>query len=183
VRIVAGKHRGRRLTAPGGRQVRPTSDRVRESLFSILTEGSATLSADTRVLDAFAGSGALGLESLSRGAGFATFMDTDRECNDLIDQTLADFDEHDRAKVLRRDATRPGKPDIPCDLVFLDPPYRQGLVPKALDALRQGGWIAPGTQIVIELSKKESIAVPEGYDLETERTYGNTRILILDAKP
>lgn len=181
MRIVAGKHRGRRLATPGGRNVRPTSDRVREALFSILTQGTAVLPSDTRVLDAFAGSGALGLEALSRGAGFASFMDSDRQSINLINQNLIDLDEHSRATVLQRNATSPGQTDAPFDLVFLDPPYREGLAPLSLEALRQAGWVAPGARIVIELSKKESIEVSEGYSLDTERTYGNTRIVILNA--
>jgi 16S rRNA (guanine966-N2)-methyltransferase len=181
VRIVAGKHRGRRLTAPKGKHVRPTSDRVRESLFSILTQGEATLPKDVRVLDAFAGSGALGLEALSRGAACVTFIDKDRESVDLIEQNLANLGEEGRATVLLWNALRPGPANTPFNLVFLDPPYGAGLVPLALEALRQAGWIATHAQIVIEQSKKEDFKLPDGYSLESERSYGNTHILFVRA--
>jgi 16S rRNA (guanine966-N2)-methyltransferase len=181
VRIVAGKHRGRRIDAPDGWDVRPTSDRVRESLFSILCQGAATLPEDTRVLDVFAGSGALGLEALSRGADFATFMDKDPRSVEQISENVSDLKEVPRARVLRQDATRPGHGGAPCNLVFLDPPYKQGLAPIALETLAADGWIAEGAQVVVELSKKESFEVPDDFTVDQERTYGNTRIVILAA--
>lgn len=181
MRIVAGKHRGRRIDAPSGRDVRPTPDRVRESLFSILCQGSAALPADTRVLDVFAGSGALGLEALSRGADFATFMELDPRSVEQISHNVSDLKEVPRARVLRQDATRPGHSGAPCNLVFLDPPYNQGLAPIALEALSAAGWIAGGAQVVIELSKKEAFEVPDGFAVDQERTYGNTQIVILVA--
>lgn len=179
MRIVGGKHRGRRLTPPADRRVRPTVDRVREAIFNILTQGSSTLPPDTQVLDAFAGSGALGLEALSRGAGHVTFLDTDRESIALVKTNVRDLLEQEQVTVLMRDATHPGPADQACDLIFLDPPYGKGLAPVALRALSENGWIGPDAGIVVELGKKEPLDLPDGFSLEDERTYGDTRIVFL----
>jgi 16S rRNA (guanine966-N2)-methyltransferase len=189
MRIVAGRHRGRRLTAPEGLELRPTADRARESLFNILehgrfsTDGTSPL-LGARVLDAFAGTGALGLEALSRGAAYLTAMDVEARACAAIRDNARVLSESGRVRVLQADATRPppapsdGKA-APCELVFLDPPYGSGLAGPALSALEAGGWIAKGAICVAEVAAKEKLAAPEGFTLVDERCYGKARILFL----
>ena len=178
MRIIGGKHRGRRLTAPPGRDLRPTADRIREALFNILAHGSGgdpfhLLGA--RVLDAFAGTGAIGLEALSRGADHASFIDTDpTACRKNIEQ----LGETANTTVLRRDCLSPPNAAQPCGLVFMDPPYRSGLAGPALTALDGAGWIDEDAVCVIELAAKESLDLPPNYGIFDERRYGTTGILL-----
>lgn len=190
MRIVAGKHRGRVIAAPEDDSLRPTSDRVRENLFNILahgkpsTGGTSPLS-DARVLDAFAGSGTLGLEALSRGAQHAVFLDTDLSALECLRRNLAKLHEEARATLVQADACQPPPPSkvrgnpAPRSLVFLDPPYRSGLAAPALAALARAGWLAPGAIVVVELDGKESFSAPEGFTLEDERQYGRTKLAFL----
>lgn len=173
MRIVAGRHRGRRLAAPPGLAVRPTADRVREALFNILAHGLKPLEGLT-VLDAFAGSGALGLEALSRGAAFATFLEPDREARAALAANLKALGESGNADVLNRDATRPGPAPRRHDLAFLDPPYGRGLAEAALTALRE--WLADDAVVVVETARTEDLALPEGFALLQSRDYGKTRL-------
>lgn len=180
MRIVAGRWRGRRLAALGkgdpGAHLRPTSDRVRESLFNRLAHLDVIDGA--RVLDLFAGTGALGLESLSRGAAHVTFVDSGRKAQALIRDNIALMDAGRETTLLRVDATRlPPNPGPPCDLVFLDPPYGQGAGQRALDAAQTQGWIAPGALIVWE--ENAPMAAPEGCTLEDSRKYGDTHITLI----
>ncbi|HJM51511.1 MAG TPA: 16S rRNA (guanine(966)-N(2))-methyltransferase RsmD [Alphaproteobacteria bacterium] len=185
MRIVGGKHKGRRLAAPAGREVRPTSERVREALFNILAHGGfgEGLPQGAKVLDVFAGSGALGLEALSRGAAQVSFIENDRRALALLRQNAEAFGS-DRVAVYQRDATQPGPvpaaPGLPADLVLLDAPYGQDLGEVALEALWNGGWLARAIACV-ELSSRESFAVPAAFELLDERRYGGTRLLILRA--
>ena len=180
MRITGGRHRGRRLAAPRGSDLRPTSDRVRESLFNILAHGrhGGDL-AGAAVLDAFAGTGALGLEALSRGAAHATFMDIDRAALAGIERTLAVLDEDERASVLRADATRPPTPGASVAIAFLDPPYLSGLAHAAMVALAAAGWFAPGALVVVETEAGEDLTLPPGMELVDDRRYGGTRIMFL----
>ena len=189
LKIIGGKHRGRALEAPEGQNVRPTSSRAREALFNILAhagwhdDGTSPL-IDTRVLDAFAGSGALGLEALSRGAAHVTFLDNDARSIKLIGENIAKLGEVAAAKVARADATRPPPGREPCDLVFLDPPYRSGLAAPALTALTEAGWVAPGAIVTVELAHNEDLvppgaALPESFEPIDERRYGAAKIVIL----
>jgi 16S rRNA (guanine966-N2)-methyltransferase len=173
VRIVAGRHRHRRLAAPAGLDVRPTGDRVRESLFNILEHGLKPLDGLT-VLDAFAGSGALGLEALSRGAAFTTFLDTAPAARAALAENIKALGETASAEVLNRDATRPGVSPRRHDLAFLDPPYGQGLAERALAALRD--WLADDAVVVVETSRTEGLTLPPGYALLQSRDYGKTRL-------
>ncbi len=183
MRITGGRHRGRRLDVPHGSDVRPTSDRVRESLFNILTHGKHGVEvAGASVLDAFAGTGALGLEALSRGAAHVTFMDIDRAVIALIERTLAMLDEDERATVRRADATLPPRAATAVEIAFLDPPYGSGLAEPALAALADAGWLGPGALVVVELSADEELPLPEGLDIADDRRYGNTRLMFLRAK-
>lgn len=179
MRIVGGKHRGRRLVAPDGRDTRPTTDRTRESLFNILAHATwAPDLAGAVVVDAFCGTGALGLEALSRGAARCSFLDSGRPALDALRANLAALGEQDAAAVLRADATRPPAGQ-PCDLAFLDPPYAKGLAPLALAALTRGGWLADGALAVVELGEGDPLPPPDGFTLVDERRYGDTRILFL----
>jgi len=182
MRIVAGKHRGRRLAAPPGETVRPTSERARAALFNILAHArfAAPLAFESaRVLDAFAGTGAFGLEALSRGARFATFIESGRAARDALAANIRMLGEESRTRVLAADATQPPRADGPCDLVFLDPPYRSGLAAPALQALAAAGWLAPGALVVVELAARQPFAAPEGYALLDERRYGAGKIIFL----
>ncbi len=188
MRIIAGKHRGRALIAPLGREVRPTSSRAREGLFNILAhsnlgldDGSPILGA--RVLDAFAGTGALGLEALSRGAAFATFMDTQTAAMETIAENLRAMKEQQNAALVRGDATRPPAARQACSLIFLDPPYRSGVIPAALMVLKAQGWIAPQALICCEVAATEDIAPPEGFAVLDQRKYGAAKIVLLRQGP
>ncbi|SMH59308.1 16S rRNA (guanine(966)-N(2))-methyltransferase RsmD [Azospirillum agricola] len=179
MRIVGGRHRGRRLVAPDGRDTRPTTDRTRESLFNILTHADWAPDIEGAVvLDAFCGTGALGLEALSRGAARCSFLDSGRAALDAVRANVAALGEAEVATVLRADATRPPAGQ-PCALAFLDPPYAKGLAPVALAALSRAGWLANGALAVVEVGEGDPMPAPDGFTLLDERRYGDTRILFL----
>ena len=182
MRIIAGRFRGLTLASVGrgdrGAHLRPTPERVREAVFSMLQSRGAL--AGARVLDLFAGTGALGLEALSRGAEHATFVDDGHAAQDLIRRNIARTRCADRTALLRRDATRlPPCPGPPCDLAFLDPPYGRGLGRRALEAARSGGWLAPDALVAWEESAP--MPAPEGFALLDQRRYGDTHITLLRA--
>ncbi len=183
MRIVGGSHRGRPLAAPEGGTVRPTSDRARESLFNILEHGrwaaDGSPIAGARVLDAFAGTGALGLEALSRGAEQVTFLEQSSAAMAALKANIAALKEGARAVVLRGDATAPTRAPAPCSLVFLDPPYGKELGPAALQALASAGWIAADAVVVLEVGAKEGFAAPDGFAIEDERRYGAARLVLM----
>jgi 16S rRNA (guanine966-N2)-methyltransferase len=186
MRIIGGRHRGLTLAALGrgdeGAHLRPTSDRVRETLFNILMGGRhGDPVSGAQVLDLFAGTGALALEALSRGAAHATLVDDGRVAARLIRDNVARARRAADVTLIARDATRlPPNGGAPCSLVFLDPPYGMGLGEKALASARQGGWIAPGALIVWEESAAQS--APEGFALLDQRRYGDTWITLLAAQ-
>ncbi len=188
LKIIGGKHRGRAIATPEGQGTRPTANRARESLFNILThanwsgDGTSPL-IDARVLDAFAGSGALGLEALSRGAAHATFLDNDPAAIKLIGENLRALKETAAGKLIRADATRPPPGREPCELAFLDPPYRSGLAAPALAALAAAGWLAPDAVASVELASTEDLAPPPGFETIDERRYGAAKIVILRRSP
>ena len=184
MRVTAGKHRGRRLAIPAGRDVRPTSDRARQALFNILEhrgfrDGGGSLIRNAQILDAFAGSGALGLEALSRGAAHATFMETAAPALEAIRRNVEACREEGKSEILRVDATRPPKARAACNIAFLDPPYREGLAAPALAALAAAGWLADSAICCVELAADEDFSAPEGFELLDERRYGAARILLL----
>lgn len=191
MRIVAGRHRGRRIEAPEGLAVRPTADRTREAIFNILTQGKLDWHspstepgnplAGLRVLDAFAGTGALGLEALSRGAGHVAFMEEQAAAVAACRRNIAALDEAARCKILQCDVLRPPPPAVACELILMDPPYNQGLGPPALSALRRAGWLAAGSLAVIELMAKEPFDPPDGFEILDERRYGKARVVFLRA--
>lgn len=183
MRVIAGSLRGRRLAALGkgdaGAHLRPTPDRVRESLFSMLA--SRDVIEGARVLDLFAGTGALGIEALSRDAVEAVFVEKGRVGQRLIAENIGELGLKDRAKLLPRDATRLGEnKGAPFDLIFLDPPYGKGLGQQALATLLEGGWCAPQAMIVWEESA--AMEAPEGFDLLEHRRFGDTHLTILEAE-
>ena len=183
LRIVGGSHRGRRLVAPPGELVRPTSDRAREAMFNILSHGNFAASglpfAGRPVLDAFAGTGALGLEALSRGASAAAFIETERDALAALRRNIAALGEEDRTQIVAGDATRPPRAAFACALAFLDPPYHSGLAASALSALAAAGWLTPDALIVIEVAAREELLLPEGFTFMDERVYGAARIVFL----
>ncbi len=174
MRITAGTHRGRRLISPEGKTTRPTSDRVRESVFNILRHGKwhdGVLDGAV-VLDAFAGTGALGLEALSQGADYAVFMEKDRMAARTCRENIEALGESARTRLIIGDATAPPAVAKPATLVFLDPPYGKGLAAAALKALAAQGWLAPGAVCVVEMAKKEPEETPAGFTQHDERAYG-----------
>jgi 16S rRNA (guanine966-N2)-methyltransferase len=181
MRIVAGKFRGKQLNSPTDDSIRPTADRVRESMFNILASRIGPVFDGVRVLDLFAGTGALGFEALSRGASHVTFVDTGAEARGLIRDHIEAFGAGGVTKLLRRDATGLGKPGTfgQFDLVFLDPPYGQGLGEKALVEIASNGWLAPGATIVFEESIDAAINLPAGYVLDDRREYGAAAVHFL----
>jgi 16S rRNA (guanine966-N2)-methyltransferase len=192
IKVIGGKHRGRSIDTPARMTTRPTSNRARESLFNILmhaswndadVHGGTSPLVDARVLDAFAGSGALGIEALSRGAAHATFLDNDATAIRLIGENLRKIGEAANAKVIRGDATRPPPSREGCDLVFLDPPYRSSLAASALTALAEAGWLKPGAVATVELANTEDVVPPAGFEAIDERRYGAAKIVIVRYAP
>ena len=183
MRIVGGQYRGRALKGPSTQAVRPTSDRLRETMFNILAHAYDDAAQDARVIDLFAGTGGLGLEALSRGATFALFVDDSAEGRALLRDNIQLLGVAGTTKVFRRDATKlgPMPPQAPFTLAFLAPPYGKGLGEKALKSLRDGGWLAPGALCVFEESGTAQIAVPEGFELIETRDYGEAQVLYLRA--
>ena len=178
LRIIAGRHRGRRIETPVGLATRPTSDRAREALFSILEHGAPPLRG-ARFLDLFSGSGAAALEAVSRGAATAHCIDQASAAVAVIRQNLAALGEGERITVQRADACRLGVAPHRFDIAFLDPPYGSGLAAPTLLALLERGWLAPGARIAVEIAQREALQPPPGLLVEDERRYGAARFLLL----
>lgn len=186
MRIIGGKFKNTALASVGkgdeGAHLRPTTDRVRESLFNVLTHGNYPEIEGARVLDLFAGTGALGLEALSRGAASVQFVDDGNKANALIKQNIRNLGVRDQTKMYRRNATKLGENRTePFDLIFLDPPYGKSLGEKAIEACISGGWIADNALIVWEESTP--VQPPDGFETLDARKYGNTTITILQYCP
>ena len=181
MRIVGGRLKGRNLAAPASRDIRPTADRLRESLFNILIHAYDNPIADARVLDLFAGTGALGIEAVSRGAKFALFVDNGAEARALMRNNVEALGLGGVTKIYRRDATHlgPAHPVEPFSLVFLDPPYAKGLAEKALISVRDGGWLTTGALLVVEEAKAAAFAPPEGFEELERRAYDDTEFVFL----
>ncbi len=183
MRIIAGTHKGRVLTAAKGSAIRPTSDRARESLFNILDHGDPTTTGvdftGHTVVDACAGTGALGLEALSRGAGHAFFIEQSPTSLAVLSQNIAHLGEESRSTVLREDVTRVRPAPRAALLVFLDPPYFKDLALPALAALRNGGWFVPDGLCIVETATKESIDWPSWAILHDTRSYGAAKLWFL----
>lgn len=184
LRIVAGKHRGRKIKRPPETITRPTMDRVRESIFNILTYGEwggerYNAVKDAIVLDAFAGSGALGIECLSQGAKFVYFFDKNPAPLRIIRENVDHVGEQDNAAILFADATRPPKPRAAATLVLLDPPFGKNLTALCLPPLLVSGWIAPDAVIVAEIEADQTLAVPETLEVIKHRVYGTTQVFFM----
>jgi 16S rRNA (guanine966-N2)-methyltransferase len=162
---------------------RPTTDRVREAIFNILAHHDWGLGRDVldqaQVLDAFAGSGALGLEALSYGAKHVTFWERHRPALAVITDNVATLKMQDRATLRAQDALKPPLANTPCDLIFLDPPYRQDYVPRCLAALSATGWLASGSLIIAETAKQETLILPDQFIVKHQRIYGDTAMHFL----
>jgi 16S rRNA (guanine966-N2)-methyltransferase len=184
VRIVGGRLRGRALAAPKSQGIRPTADRLRESLFNILMHAYGDPISGARVLDLFAGTGALGLEAISRGAAFALFVDDGAEARALLRQNVEALGVAAVTRVFRRDATKlgPAHPVEPFSLAFLDPPYGMGLAVRALVSARDGGWLTDDALVVVE-EKAGAFQAPDGYEELERRAYDDTEFTILRSLP
>ncbi|SON54632.1 Ribosomal RNA small subunit methyltransferase D [Hartmannibacter diazotrophicus] len=178
MRIVGGRFRGHGLASPTSNAIRPTSDRLRESLFNILEHSFDDPVTDARVMDVFAGTGALGFEAMSRGAKACLFVEEAVEARGLIRRNQESLGLMGATRIFRRDATRMGSvgPAEPYTLAFLDPPYGKGLAEKALSSLIAGGWLKPGALIVVEEAAAADLTLPGEIELLDERTFGETQI-------
>lgn len=179
MRIVSGKFRGRAIASPEHDGLRPTSDRVRESVFNILSHGIEDFRIDgIRVIDLFAGTGALGLEALSRGASYCLFVEDGAESRGLIRQNVEAFGLTGNTRLFRRDATDlgPAAPMQPFTLAFLDPPYGKGLGERALTSLRNGKWLNSGAVVVWEERASSDLPWPVGFTEIDRRTWGDTQV-------
>ena len=181
MRVVGGRLRGRPLAGPKSKSIRPTADRLRESLFNILRHGYGDPVSSARVLDLFAGTGALGIEAASHGAAFVLFVDDGAEPRALIRENVAALGLGGVTRLFRRDATKLGSahPLEPFALAFLDPPYGQNLAEKTLVSARAGGWFAPEALIVVEEAIKARFAAPAGFTELERRAYDDTELIFL----
>lgn len=180
MRIVGGKFRGRTLKTPHSDTIRPTSDRLRQAIFNILEHNYKDVLHHARVLDLFAGTGACGLEALSRGAAFAAFIDKGHEAQKIIHENIDTFGVSDQTVVIRLDATalKPLTHFAPFSLVFCDPPYGKSLSRKALTSCAQKGWLAPNALILVEEETGEHDLLPEtDFTLLDTRIYGSTHFI------
>lgn len=181
MRIVGGEFSGRPVMAPRSRAIRPTTDRTREAVFNVLVHRFGDRLQGARVLDLFAGTGALGLEALSRGASACVFIEESAEGRGLIRTNVEAFGLQGRTKIFRRDATRLGAAGtiMPFGLLFADPPYGKGMGEAALASAREGGWLLPGALCVVEETSSVPFVAGPGFQLIDERDYGDTAIRFL----
>lgn len=184
MRIVAGNRRGLTLAAPDGQTTRPTTDRARESLFNILS-GPKHLHRlrDRPIADFFAGSGAVGLEALSRGASHCSFLETDPAAQTVLRANIAKARYEAVATLLRQSATKPPKAKAACGLLFFDPPYHEDVAGESVTAALAQGWLAEDGLIVVQLHPKAPFTAPEGLEMTDDRRYGATRFLFLEPAP
>ncbi len=184
MRIVGGRLKGRTLVAPQGKEMRPTADRVRESVFNILAHGVDDFDFDgATVIDVFAGTGALGLEAMSRGCGHGVFIDDDAGALAFVRKNAGPLGLGRDVTLLKLDASRMAPPPraakTPAGLAFLDPPYERGLMQPALLGLRDKGWLAQGAVVVCEVAAKEDFDAPKEFEVMDERAYGAARVVFL----
>ena len=181
MRVVGGKFRSRPLAGPKSDAVRPTSDRLREALFNILAHSYGDPIANARILDLFAGTGALGIEAVSRGASHVLFVDDGVEARALLRDNVETLGLGGVTRIFRRDATKlgPAHPLEPFSLVFLDPPYGKGLAEKALASARDGGWLSPQALVVVEETADAGFIAPDGFSELERRQYDDTELIFL----
>ena len=185
MRIVGGALKGRAIKGPKAEGIRPTSDRLRETLFNILEHGHEGAPQDARVIDLFAGTGAFGLEALSRGGKFCLFVDDGAQARALIRENVELLGLGGVTKIFRRDARKLGvmPPGEAYDLAFLDPPYHRGLAEPALTSLRMGGWLKSGALVIVEEAAAAMFEPAPGFELLERRDYGDTEVIFLRAEP
>jgi len=185
MRIVGGKHKGRPLAAPQGRDTRPTSDRAREAMFNVLEHLSVGPGLEGAwVIDLFAGTGALGLEALSRGAAHATFVECHRGAVKTLNANIIALKETDRTTVLPiKVAALNNVTANAVDYAFMDAPYDKGLTEPALDALAEWGWLKPETVVMVEVGAREILSPPQGFEMVKEKNYGAARAVFLAFRP
>lgn len=186
MRIISGMHRGRKIFLPKDtKAIRPTSDFVREAMFNVLTHGrfndNVNVVQEAVVADICAGTGALGLEALSRGAQHVTFVDNSREAQDIIRRNVEHFKEADRSDIISADAGKLPRAKRKHDVVLMDPPYHKGLIPVALQQLKDQGWLADGAFIIAERDVKDTQSLPDGFELVDQRSYGRTVLDVMRA--
>jgi len=179
VRVVGGRFRGRTLAGPKSNAIRPTSDRLRETIFNVLAHGYGDPVEGARVIDLFAGTGAMGIEALSRGAAFCLFVEEGAQARGLIRENVEALGLGGATRLFRRDATRMGAAgqNPPASLVFCDPPYGKDLAPRALKSCADGGWLSPGALVVVEEAQGAGVALPDGFEELERRDYGETTVL------
>ena len=179
MRVVGGRFRGRTLAGPKSDAIRPTSDRLRETIFNVLAHGYGDPVEGARVIDLFAGTGAMGIEALSRGAAFCLFVEEGAQARGLIRENVEALGLGGATRLFRRDATRMGAAgqNPPASLVFCDPPYGKDLAPRALKSCADGGWLSPGALVVVEEAQGAGVALPDGFEELERRDYGETKVL------
>lgn len=180
MRVISGKYRGKRIESIESKDLRPTTGRAKEALFNILSHGKFSgILDEAKVLDLYCGCGALAAESFSRGASRVALIDKNNEHLEVARKNIENIGEEDNAVFLRADSSNPPPAIFPCDVVFMDPPYRKGLAVRTLKKLRNSGWLAPSAIIVVETEKRNNDIMPNSYELLDDRIYGSTRIRIL----
>ena len=178
MRVISGKYKGRTIECPKGNRIRPTSDMVRSAVYNILNNFVDWENAN--LLDVFCGTGAFGIEALSRGAKFVGFIDNHRESVEFTKKNLQRIHTENNTYVYSYDATQLPKADRAYDVIFIDPPYNSGLIGKVLNGLKNGGWINAGARIILEESDKENVGAMPGFKVVNDRRYGNTKLYILE---
>jgi 16S rRNA (guanine966-N2)-methyltransferase len=179
MRIIAGEWRGRKLVAPLGKETRPTADRTRETLFSMLASRLGSFDG-LKVADLYAGSGALGLEALSRGAVHAMFVENERAAIKAIEANVAALDAGSRIAVRPMSAAKLPSSE-PFDLIFADPPYAPGSGSAVVGAVARAGWLAPGGWMAVETQKGDDVTAPDGWEIDAKRDVGRARLTLLRA--
>lgn len=184
LKIIAGKHRGKNIQTKKNSSIRPTGARTRGAIFNILMHGQFgdhdhSPLIDKSVIDLYCGTGALGLEALSRGAKHVTFVDESSDSLALANANITHMHENENAQTIRSDSTSLPKARRTCSLAFLDPPYNSGLAVKSLKSLAAQGWLEDGAVAVVEVSNRETLTAPDHYTIFDERKYGNTKIVML----
>lgn len=186
MRVIAGKYKGRSIETLKDKstKLRPTTGKTREALFNILSHGQFAVGGKkildgARILDLFCGSGALAIEALSRGATYAVLIDMENKHLDIARKNIKNIGEDQNTTFIRANSSMPPPAYVPCNLIFIDPPYNQGLAQVTLENLVKGNWLAPNAIVVVETEKKEDITYPSGFEEMTDRNYGNSRIRIL----
>jgi len=179
MRIIAGKHRGRKLEAPEGKSVRPTTDRMRERVFSMLQHHRYPALLGAKVADLYAGTGALGLEALSRGAAHATFVEKTQSTFSCLKRNMESLKEDDNVSLMKISARALPFANEPYDIIFMDPPYHKDMVEPTLHCLLERGWLADGGLVIAELAIDDALTIPDALTIVDDRKQGRQRMLFM----